>query len=219
MVQIECMDLSDLRKEYSQSRISYDSLLSDPILQFELWFKAAQEFGILESNAMTLATVSAEGIPSVRTVLLKYFDKNGMVFFTNYTSTKAKEMNENPNVALLFPWITMERQVKIIGTVEKITRAESLKYFLSRPKDSQIGAWVSDQSSMITSRKILMDKFYELKEKFQSGSIPIPDFWGGYRVIPTRIEFWQGGEHRLHDRFLYLKNIEEETWKTSILAP
>lgn len=217
------MDLSNLRKEYIQSRLSYETLLEDPILQFENWFKEAQDFGVLEANAMTLATVSEDSIPNVRTVLLKYFDQQGFVFFTNYTSKKATEMDNNPNVALLFPWISMERQVKIKGRVEKISKADSLKYFLSRPKNSQLGAWVSQQSSVISSRKILIDKFFELKEKFSKKEVPFPDFWGGYRIVPNQIEFWQGGEYRLHDRFLYNKEVEgiNDTmlWNISIIAP
>ncbi len=213
------MDLSNLRKEYIQSRLSYDNLLENPIAQFEIWFKAAQSANVIESNAMSLSTVSTDNIPNIRTVLLKFFDKNGFVFYTNYTSQKAKEMESNPNVAILFPWLAMERQVKIIGKVEKVSKTESVKYFLSRPKNSQLGAWVSQQSSVISSRKILMDKFFELKEKFQNKEIPFPDFWGGYRVVPYQIEFWQGGEHRLHDRFVYTWEKDTNKWVTSIKAP
>ena len=212
------MDLSDLRKEYVQSKLSYDSLLKDPITQFEVWFKEAQRAQVVESNAMSLATVGEGNIPNLRTVLLKYFDERGFVFFTNYKSQKSKEIAINPRVALLFPWLSLERQVKIIGRAEKISRADSLKYFLSRPKNSQLGAWVSQQSSVISSRKVLMDKFFELKEKFSNGEIPIPDFWGGYRVIPEKMEFWQGGAYRLHDRFLYTKEPDNR-WSTAIISP
>jgi pyridoxamine 5'-phosphate oxidase len=166
---------------------------------------------------MTLATVDETGMPYQRTVLLKYFDGDGFVFFTNYQSRKAKQMERNPKVSVLFPWITLERQVIIQGSVEKISTAESLKYFTSRPRESQIGAWVSNQSEVITSRKFLMQKLAEIKEKFTHGEIPLPSFWGGYRVRPQMIEFWQGGPARLHDRFLYQR--EEGGWKIDRLSP
>ncbi|MCB1863733.1 MAG: pyridoxamine 5'-phosphate oxidase, partial [Gammaproteobacteria bacterium] len=149
--------------------------------------------------------------------LLKYFDTDGFVFFTNYGSRKSAQIAANPKVSLLFPWITLERQVIVQGTAEKISSAESLKYFASRPRESQMGAWVSNQSEVITSRKFLMQKLAEIKDKFQHGEIPLPSFWGGYRVKPEMIEFWQGGPARLHDRFLYQKS--ETGWKTDRLSP
>jgi pyridoxamine 5'-phosphate oxidase len=166
---------------------------------------------------MTLATVDETGMPYQRTVLLKYYDTHGFVFFTNYSSRKASQMEQDPRVSLLFPWITLERQVIIQGTVEKISTAESLKYFVSRPRESQIGAWVSNQSEVITSRKFLMQKLAEIKEKFSHGEIPLPSFWGGYRVKPETIEFWQGGPARLHDRFLYRR--EDACWEIERLSP
>ncbi len=213
------MDLSNLREEYVQERLSFDKLLPHPIDQFEIWFKAAQEAGLLEPNAMSLATIAESNIPNIRTVLLKLFDYNGFVFFTNYSSNKAKEMETNEHVAVLFPWIALERQIKIRGRIEKISKMESVKYFMSRPRSSQLGAWVSNQSSIISSRRVLMDKLTEIKEKFLNKEIPFPDFWGGYRIVPFEIEFWQGGEHRLHDRFVYIWNDEIKEWKTSIIAP
>ena len=157
-------------------------------------------------------------MPSIRTVLLKIFDEKGFIFFTNYKSTKAKQVEENPKAAALFAWLDLERQVKIEGSIEKISSTESLKYFLSRPKGSQIGAWVSHQSEVITSRSLLEQKFDEIKKKFLKGEVPFPSFWGGYAIKPIRIEFWQGGQDRLHDRFLY-ELQEDNTWSISRLAP
>ena len=153
----------------------------------------------------------------LRTVLLKLFDVNGFVFFTNYKSRKSAQIEENPNVAILFNWVALERQVSINGVAEKIKKNESLKYFLSRPHGSQLGAWVSEQSSVLSSRKLLEMKFGEMKRKFVKGKIPLPDFWGGYRIKPENFEFWQGCPDRLHDRFLYTKNADE--WGIERLAP
>lgn len=190
---------------------------ADPVAQFSFWFSHATELRLHEPNAMTLATVDESGAPWQRTVLLKYFDGDGFVFFTNYQSHKARQIAANPQVSLLFPWITLERQVIIQGTAEKISTAESLEYFASRPRESQMGAWVSNQSEVITSRKFLMQKLAEIKEKFAHGEIPLPSFWGGYRVVPQRIEFWQGGSARLHDRMLYRR--KETGWQIERLSP
>ncbi len=211
------MDLATFRKEYSDRGLQRDGLNPDPVAQFSEWFIQATEMELHEPNAMTLATVDASGMPFQRTVLLKYFDRDGFVFFTNYGSRKAEQIAANPQVSLLFPWITLERQVILQGRAEKISTAESLRYFASRPRDSQIGAWVSNQSEVITSRKFLMQKLSEIREKFQHGEIPLPSFWGGYRVVPTAIEFWQGGPARLHDRFLYRK--DDDAWHIERLSP
>ncbi len=211
------MDLADFRKEYSDRGLHREELNTDPVAQFSAWFTQATELGVHEPNAMTLATVDESGMPYQRTVLLKYYDKDGFVFFTNYGSRKAKQIAANPKVSLLFPWITLERQVIIQGHVEKISSAESLRYFASRPRESQIGAWVSNQSEVITSRKFLMQKLAEIREKFHQGEIPLPSFWGGYRVVPQAIEFWQGGPARLHDRFLYRR--ENADWNIERLSP
>lgn len=211
------MDLADFRKEYSDRGMRRDELDPDPIAQFAKWFAQADSLGVHEPNAMTLATTDARGMPFQRTVLLKYFDASGFVFFTNYGSRKAAQIKENPKVCILFPWLILERQIIIQGTAEKISTAESLRYFSSRPRDSQIGAWVSDQSSVISSRKFLMQKLAEIREKFSHGEIPLPSFWGGYRIVPQTIEFWQGGPARLHDRFLY-ERIESQ-WSINRLAP
>jgi pyridoxamine 5'-phosphate oxidase len=205
-----------------QSRASNDEALiredleNDPFKQFERWFKQAQQSDELEPSAMSLATTD-NMILSLRTVLLKYFDLQGFVFFTNYDSKKSKAIMANPEVALLFPWLKMERQVKISGRAERVSTKESLKYFASRPKDSQLGAWASQQSSHLSSRQVLLSQFDKMKNKFKNGVVPLPDFWGGYRVVPHTIEFWQGRDNRLHDRFEYERS--DDGWTISRLAP
>jgi pyridoxamine 5'-phosphate oxidase len=212
------MDLSDFRKEYSARGLHREDLSEDPTEVFEKWFQQATELQVHEPNAMTLATVSAEGFPSQRTVLLKAFDKKGFTFFTNYHSRKATHIAANPAVSLLFPWVKLERQVIIQGDAEKISTAESLAYFTTRPRESQIGAWVSNQSEVITSRKILLMKLDEIKSRFKHGEIPLPSFWGGYRIVPKTIEFWQGGPARIHDRFLYTRQ-NDHSWAIERLSP
>ena len=206
-----------MRQGYEDAGLTREQLNSDPFLQFEAWFSEANNSEPIP-NAMSLATVSRSGAPMLRTVLLKLFDENGFVFFTNYKSRKADQIAENPNVATLFNWVALERQVSIIGVAEKIDTSESLKYFLSRPRGSQLGAWVSDQKSVLSSRKILEIKLDEIKRKFAKGKIPLPDFWGGYRIKPDSFEFWQGRPNRLHDRFLYSKS-DNESWCIERLAP
>lgn len=212
------MDIHDIRRAYLKSSLKLEDLKKDPFDQFDDWFKVALSEIELDPNAMSLATVGENGMPSLRTVLLKYYDKNGFVFFTNYSSRKSQQIKENPNVSILFTWLTLERQIIIEGKIEKISKSESLNYFTSRPIGSQLGAWVSNQSSIISSKSILLSKLAEMKQKFKDGKIPLPDFWGGYRIIPNRIEFWQGGNNRLHDRFLYQLD-ENNDWKISRLAP
>ena len=212
------MDLSDFRKEYSSRGLHRKDLSADPTDVFAQWFAQATELGVHEPNAMTLATISPQGIPSQRTVLLKAFDRKGFTFFTNYSSRKAVHIAANSSVSLLFPWVTLERQVSVQGQAEKISTAESLKYFATRPRESQIGAWVSNQSEVISSRKILLQKIEELKSKFRDGKIPLPSFWGGYRVVPETVEFWQGGPARVHDRFLYTRQADE-SWQIDRLSP
>jgi pyridoxamine 5'-phosphate oxidase len=212
------MDLSDFRKEYSAKGLHREDLIEDPVLQFETWFKQATDLGLHEPNAMTLATATSDGVPSQRTVLLKAFDEKGFTFFTNYSSRKARQIEANSAVCLLFPWIVLERQVIIQGHTQKISTAESLRYFSTRPRESQVGAWVSNQSEVISSRKILLQKLDEIRTKFKDGEIPLPSFWGGYRVVPHTIEFWQGGPARIHDRFLY-SSQPDSTWQIERLAP
>ena len=212
------MDLTSLRAKYTTKGLDIKDLNQDPFMQFETWFNEAINAKLTEPNAFSLATVGSDMMPSIRTVLLKIFDEKGFVFFTNYKSTKAKQIEENPKAAALFAWLDLERQVKIEGSIEKISSTESLKYFLSRPKGSQIGAWVSHQSEVITSRSLVEQKFDEIKRKFLKGEVPFPSFWGGYAIKPIRIEFWQGGQDRLHDRFLY-ELQKDNTWTISRLAP
>ena len=211
------MDLTFMRQGYQNEGLSKEELSPDPFLQFEAWFKEANETEPIP-NAMSLATVNHSGSPMMRTVLLKLFDDNGFVFFTNYKSRKAEQISENQNVAVLFNWVALERQVSINGVAEKVETSESLKYFMGRPRGSQLGAWVSDQRSVLSSRKILEMKLDEIKRKFADGKIPLPDYWGGFRIKPKRFEFWQGQPNRLHDRFLYSK-IDDESWEIERLAP
>ncbi len=200
------MDLSDFREEYLKNSLHRADLAATPMQQFDIWFKQAMESGIPEPNAMSIATATPNGMPSMRTVLLKYYDESGYVFFTNYKSRKAQEIEANPEVCMMLPWVTLERQIIVYGRAEKISRMETLKYFLSRPHESQLGAWVSQQSQVISTRKLMMMKLAELKNKFAQGEVPLPDFWGGYRIVPHHMEFWQGGAGRVHDRFMYSLN-------------
>lgn len=208
-------DLSKMRQEYETPALHIEDLDIDPFKEFTHWFKKASNQ--LEPNAMSLATVDPCGSPSLRTVLLKFFDKEGFVFFSNYESKKAQDLINNPKAALLFTWLSLERQIQIRGEIKKISRKESLRYFLSRPKGSQLGAWVSKQSSIISSRSLLEQQFVKLKAKFAKDEIPLPDFWGGYKLYPESFEFWQGGQDRLHDRFMYTKSLN--TWEIERLSP
>ncbi|MFH0782211.1 MAG: pyridoxamine 5'-phosphate oxidase [Pseudomonadota bacterium] len=213
------MDVSQFRREYLKGGLSRADLNTDPVLQFSAWFEQARKTEVADPTAMVLATVGGNGRPSQRTVLLKYFDQKGFVFFTNFESRKAMEIAGNAQVSLLFVWLELERQVMINGVAGKISVAESAKYFMSRPKESQMAAWVSSQSHPLTSKQILMQKFQEMKTKIGEGKVPLPSFWGGYRVEPVEIEFWQGGQNRLHDRFLYTKERDAGIWTINRLAP
>lgn len=212
------MDLSELRQSYTKNSFSEEDLLACPFDQFEQWFAEAQEVEIEEPNAMCLATASADGQPSTRIVLLKGFSARGLVFYTNYESRKATELDSNPKAAANFLWLPLQRQVNVVGRVERISTAESLKYFISRPLGSQLGAWTSPQSKVITSRQILETKLDQMKRKFAEGKIPLPDNWGGYRLVPETFEFWQGRPNRLHDRFRF-KRTEAGDWAPERLAP
>lgn len=211
-------DLANLRREYRIRPLHRTDLDPDPIAQFDRWFNEAMEVEAMDANAMNLATVSSDGQPSVRMVLLKYYDSAGFVFYTNLGSLKAEEIKANSRVALLFYWHELHRQVVITGTADRISTAESVRYFMRRPRDSQIGAWVSRQSSLISSRAVLESEFAKMKEKFAHREVPLPSFWGGYRVAPTSIEFWQGRESRLHDRFMY-RLTDDGGWDVGRLAP
>ncbi|ANU39194.1 pyridoxamine 5'-phosphate oxidase [Vibrio scophthalmi] len=211
------MELEDIRREYSKGGLRRKDLRSDPIEQFNFWLQQAIEAKLLDPTAMTVATVDDSGQPYQRIVLLKHCDQDGFVFYTNLGSRKAQHIEGNAKVSLHFPWHNLERQVNVLGVAEKLSAAENFKYFTSRPKESQLAAIASKQSSRISARGILEGKFLELKQKFAQGEIPVPSFWGGYRIKPTSIEFWQGGENRLHDRFLYSQ--AEGRWDIDRLAP
>jgi len=211
------MDVSELRRSATGPTLERKDLDDDPYRQFETWFGEACESDSLDPNAMSVATVDKHGRPASRTVLLKYFDERGFVFFTNLSSAKARQMESNENVALLFFWPALGRQVRIAGAAGQIPKKETLRYFMTRPRGSQIGAWVSAQSSVISSRTLLEAKFDEMKRKFAEGEVPLPSFWGGYRVVPRSIEFWQGRTNRLHDRFLFF--LSDDAWTTERLAP
>lgn len=214
---LERKKVEALRREYAREELTEANIKSDPLDQFAVWFQQALSSELLDANAMTLATAGSDAAPSVRIVLLKGFDKEGFRFYTNYESSKGRELAENPKAALCFYWAPLERQVRIRGTVEKLSRAESEQYFDQRPRSSQLGAWASRQSTPIGSREQLVDRYKKLDAQFDNQSVPIPDFWGGYLLHPTEIEFWQGRPSRLHDRFLYAKS--EENWKISRLSP
>lgn len=207
-----------MRRHYTRAILRRENLNPDPIAQFEAWLKEAVDEKLIEPNAMTLATASRDGHPLVRTVLLKALDARGFVFFTNLESRKAAHIAENPHVSLVFPWLALERQVIVTGTAVRVSTAETIKYFLSRPRDSQIAAWASTQSRAISSRQVLEMEWAKIKAKFSAGEVPLPSFWGGFRVQPETIEFWQGGPHRLHDRFQYKRN-GDGGWTIERLAP
>lgn len=212
------MALDQIRREYLQGGLRRDDLPDDPLLLFETWQAQAIACGLPDPTAMVVATVAADGQPSQRLVLLKQLDARGFVFFTNYGSRKAREIAANAQVSLLFPWHGMERQVRVCGRAEKVSLAESLRYFATRPRDSQLAAWASQQSTPLSSRDFLMHQLAHMKDKFAHGEVPLPDFWGGIRVSPHEIEFWQGGASRLHDRFQYSRS-GGAPWQIQRLAP
>lgn len=211
-------DISTLRKNYAREALSESDVLPSPFAQFDRWFQEALEAQLTEPNAMTLATATRDGRPSARTVLLKGVDQEGFVFFTNYESRKGQELADNPQAALLFTWLELERQVRIEGLIERISAEASEAYFQSRPKGSQIGAWVSPQSRVITDRSVLEAKQQALETEYAEIEVlPRPVFWGGYRLLPDTLEFWQGRPSRLHDRILYRRFAG--SWKIERLAP
>jgi pyridoxamine 5'-phosphate oxidase len=211
-------DLENLREDYTAASLSENNSKGDPIKQFDLWFTEAQDAKVPERNAMTLATATYDGRPSARIVLLKGYYDAGFIFYTNYLSRKGKEITKNPVAALTFFWPSMERQVRIEGAIEKLTKEQSEKYFQTRPKNSQIGAVVSPQSQEIADRDVIEKKWKELEEEYADKDVPKPSFWGGYIVKPRLVEFWQGRTSRLHDRILY-KKIDNKNWKKVRLAP
>ncbi len=211
------MDIADLRREYTKGGLHREDLPVNPLELFEKWLRQACDAKLPDPTAMSVATVDGSGKPYQRIVLLKHYDEQGFVFYTNLGSRKAQHIAKNNQVSLLFPWHNLDRQVHVTGVAEPLSPLEVVKYFHSRPKDSQIAAWVSQQSSRISARSMLESKFMELKQKFANGEIPLPSFWGGYRVRFDSIEFWQGGAHRLHDRFLFTRMAD--LWHIDRLAP
>ncbi|AKG23608.1 pyridoxamine 5'-phosphate oxidase [Calothrix sp. 336/3] len=210
--------VAELRKDYTLQDLKETEVDTNPVIQFKTWFDQALAAQIIEPNAMTIATTTRDGKPSARMVLLKDFDERGFVFFTNYHSQKGQELIDNPQGAIVFWWAELERQVRICGTVEKVSEQESDYYFNSRPQNSRLGAWASEQSEVIPYREILEEKLELLQEKYANTEIPRPPHWGGFRVIPTEIEFWQGRASRLHDRLRYSRQ-EDGSWKIERLSP
>ena len=212
------MKIADIRRSYTKDKLDLDKLNPDPIAQFELWLKDAIAAELPDPTAMCVASVDADGQPSQRLVLLKDVSQQGFTFYTNLGSRKATELSRNPKVCLHFPWHPLERQVIVYGTAERVSNMQVAKYFLSRPKESQLAAWASEQSRPVSTRQALLQKFAEIKHKFEHGEVPLPSFWGGFLVRPHKIEFWQGGEHRLHDRFMYSKSADG-SWGIERLCP
>jgi pyridoxamine 5'-phosphate oxidase len=212
------MQIPDIRKEYTWSGLSEGDMDADPLRQFEKWFEQALAANLAEPNAMTLATATPDGQPSARVVLLKAFDAAGFTFFTNHDSRKGQELTANPRAALLFFWSQLQRQVRIEGTVERVSEAESDAYFRSRPLGSRLGAWASQQSEVIAGRDVLEERMRELAQRFPDGEVPRPPHWGGFRVYPLTIEFWQGRPDRLHDRLRY-QRVQPAGWRLERLAP
>lgn len=211
------MNFADIRKDYRRSQLRRSDLLPDPIAQFRAWMEEAERMGVIEPTAMSLATVGADRRPRVRTVLLKGLDDRGFVFFTNLRSRKGLQIEQNPRASLLFPWLLLERQVSVAGVVERVPDEDAFAYFTSRPRGSQLAAWSSAQSQPVASRGALEADLEKTRERFGDEPLPLPPFWGGYRVRPETIEFWQGGPDRLHNRFEYQRN--GDCWTLERLAP
>jgi pyridoxamine 5'-phosphate oxidase len=212
------MSIDEIRERYSQAGLSETALNPDPILQFEQWLQEAAAAGVFEPGAACLATASRKGKPSARMVLLKGVEERGFIFFTNYESPKARELVENPQASLVVAWVELARQVRISGSVERISREQSARYFETRPAGSRLSAWASHQSEVIDSRQVLEERMQRLRTRFGDGKIPLPPFWGGYCLSPTRIEFWQGRPDRLNDRLRYRRQAEAQ-WVLERLAP
>jgi pyridoxamine 5'-phosphate oxidase len=211
------MSIADIRREYARASLDEAHVAPEPMAEFHRWFTQALEAKVLEPNAMALATATREGVPSVRVVLLKGYDERGFVFFTDYRSRKATELAENPRASLCFQWSELERQVRISGTVERTSIEESQSYFSTRPYGSRLGAWASHQSRVIPSRTELERGLLEVQRRFPTDEVPLPPHWGGYRLRPDEVEFWQGRENRLHDRIRYAR--DGGSWKVERLSP
>ena len=213
------MDIASIRRQYGANELHENDLVDHPVDQFKTWLGQAIDSKLFKDpTAMTVATVDPSGMPSQRVVLLKNYDEKGFVFFTNLESNKAQQLSSNPNICLHFPWLELERQVIIRGKAKKLSLAENTEYFLSRPHDSQLAAWASKQSKPVATRKLLEEAFSQMKNKFAKGKVPLPGFWGGYRIEPETVEFWQGRDNRLHDRFLYSKDASNN-WVKNRLQP
>lgn len=216
------MNLADLRRDYRKASLNREDLPADPLDLFRKWLSEAENAEVPEPNAMVLATVDEEGQPFTRTVLLKKLDARGLVFFTNFDSRKSRHLQSNPRAAVTFLWLDLERQVNITGTTERVSNAEAFAYFATRPLASRLGAWTSRQSEVIQSRSLLEAKWQQMKTRFADGEVPLPSFWGGYRIQPTSYEFWQGRRSRLHDRFLYSRSAvaqKDSPWELVRLQP
>lgn len=211
------MELDDYRREYTAGGLRREDLADSPLAHFEVWLKQAITAGIQDPTAMSLATVGEDGQPWQRIVLLKHSDERGFIFYTNLGSQKAKEIAHEARVCLLFPWLGLDRQVIIGGVATRLSSAEALRYFVTRPRESQLAAWASRQSHALSTRQILESKFAEMKQRFAKGEVPLPSFWGGYRVVPETFEFWQGRPSRMHDRFRY--HADGDAWRIERLAP
>ena len=211
------IDLKELKKQYSDTGIDQNSVDSDPFKQFRIWFDQAIDSGIAEPNGFSLCTVSKDSTPSQRTVLMKSYDKDGFIFYTNHNSRKGQQLKERNTASMLFPWYELHRQINIEGKVERIDDRQSFDYFNSRPRGSQIGAWASRQSAVLANRQELMQQQQEMEDRFSDQEIPLPEFWGGYQIKPTRFEFWQGRTHRLHDRIVYTS--VDGHWQIQRLSP
>ncbi|AIN46985.1 pyridoxamine 5'-phosphate oxidase [Candidatus Palibaumannia cicadellinicola] len=211
------IDIARMRREYTRSGLRRTDLTAEPMELFERWLQQARTAQLFDTTAVSVATVDKTGQPYQRLVLLKHFDTKGMVFYTNLGSRKAQHLTYNPRICLHFPWHALERQVMVLGSAELVSLSEVMHYFYSRPRDSQIGTWASRQSSRLEAREFLESTFQELKQNFQEGKVPLPSFWGGYRINIDTMEFWQGGAHRLHDRFIYQR--VKSGWHIDRLAP
>ena len=209
--------VADLRREYARARLDEANVSLDPITEFARWFEEAVKAEVQEPNAMTLASVSPDGAPSARMVLLKGFDERGFTFFTDYRSQKGSDLEHNPRAALVFYWAELERQIRITGATVLVGREESEAYFRTRPRGSRISAWISHQSQVIASRKLLEERVPELEQRFPGDDVPLPPYWGGFRVVPAAVEFWQGRSSRLHDRIRYARDGEH--WRIERLSP
>lgn len=213
-----CADMESVRAEMKAAGLNRAEMPADPLPLFETWLQQAQEAQLPYPTAMSLATASKTGSVSSRIVLLRYFDQHGFVFFSGYETKKAEQIAENAQVALLFPWLMLDRQVKIIGTAKKISGRESLHFFMTRSRESQIGAWLTQSSEKVNSKSILRSNWEHMKQKFRNRQIPLPESWGGYRIVPNSIEFWQGNQDGLHDRFVY-SALPEGEWSLTRLVP